>query len=146
MKELNDILIDALGANGELVALTEGRIYDTCVEVPPYEKDNTPVPYIIVMEDQYNNDMGTKDDVWESDTDRVQSSIEIAASDPSEVRTLRRKVRKAIGQYMQTLDNPPYLVSSSNDGIGWDWKGPVYFDRLHYQCDVNINDYGQEES
>ena len=146
MKELNDILIDALGANEELVALTEGRIYDTCVEVPPYEKDNTPVPYIIVMEDPYNNDMGTKDDVWESDTDRVQSSIEIAASDPSEVRTLRRKVRKAIGQYMQTLDNPPYLVSSSNDGISWDWQDPVYFDRLHYQCDVNIHDYGQEES
>ena len=23
---------------------------------------------------------------------------------------------------------------------------PCYYDRLHYQCDVNIHDYGQEES
>ena len=148
MKELNDILIDALGANEELVALTEGRIYDTCVEVPPYEKDNTPVPYIIVMEDPYNNDMGTKDDVWESDTDRVQASVEIAANSPAEVKQLRRMVRQAIAAHVASLPyaDTPQLVSSSNDGIAWDWLKPCYYDRLHYQCDVNIHDYGQEES
>ena len=146
MKELNDILIDALAADEEIVALTGGRIYDTCIEVPPTLDDNTPVPYIIVTDDPYSNDTGTKDDVWESDTDRVQCSIEIAEKTPSAVRELRRKVRKAIGQYMQTLEEPPYLVSSSNDGIAWDWLKPCYYDRLHYQCDVNIHDYGQEES
>ena len=146
MKELDEIIYDALMADAAIVAKVGGRIVSTCFEVPPYEEDNTPMPALIVTDDPYNNDMGTKDDVWESDTDRVQASVEIDANNPAEVKELRRMIRKAIGQYMRTLDNPPHLVSSSNDGIGWDWQKPCYFDRLHYQCDVNIHDYGQEES
>ena len=35
-KELTDILLDAIKANDELVALTGSRVYDTSVEVPDW--------------------------------------------------------------------------------------------------------------
>ena len=146
MKELDEIIYDALTADNGIGLLLRGGIHSTCIEVPPTEDDNTPLPYIIITDDPFQNETGTKDDLWESDTDRVQASVEIAANSPAEVKQLRRLVRQAIASHVATLQNPPYLVSSSNDGIAWDWLKPCYYDRLHYQCDVNIHDYGQEES
>ena len=148
MKELDEIIYDALMNDNRVNLSTKGRIYSTCIPVPPTEEDNTPLPYIIIMDDPYTNDQGTKDDVWESDTDRVQATVEIAADSPEEVKRLRRLARQAIAAHVASLPyaDTPQLVSSSNDGIAWDWLKPCYYDRLHYQCDVNIHDYGQEES
>ena len=146
MKELDEIIYDALTASDGIVAKVGNRIKSTCFEVPPTEDDNTPLPYLIITDDPFTNEQGTKDDVWESDTDRVQASIEIAADSPAEVKELRRMVRQAIAAHVATLQDQPYLVSVSNDGIAWDWLKPCYYDRLHYQCDVNTSDYGQEES
>ena len=148
MKELDEIIYDALTADNGIGLLHRGGIHSTCIEVPPTEDDNTPLPYIIITDDPFQNETGTKDDLWESDTDRVQASVEIAASSPAEVKQLRRMVRQAIAAHVASLPyaDTPQLVSSSNDGIAWDWLKPCYYDRLHYQCDVNINDYGQEES
>ena len=146
MKELDEIIYDALTADNGIGALLKGGIHSTCIEVPPLEEDNTPLPYIIIMDDPYQNETGTKDDVWESDYDRVQASVMISANSPAEVKQLRRLVRQAIASHVATLQNPPYLVSSSNDGIAWDWQKPCYYDVLHYQCDVLVKDYGQEES
>lgn len=148
MKELDEIIYDALTADNGIGLLLRGGIHSTCIEVPPTEDDNTPLPYIIITDDPFQNETGTKDDLWESDTDRVQASVEIAANSPAEVKQLRRMVRQAIAAHVASLpyDQTPQLVSSSNDGIAWDWLKPCYYDRLHYQCDVNINDYGQEES
>ena len=148
MKELDEIIYDALTADNDIGLLLRGGIHSTCIEVPPTEDDNTPLPYIIITDDPFQNETGTKDDLWESDTDRVQASVEIAANSPAEVKQLRRMVRQAIAAHVASLpyDQTPQLVSSSNDGIAWDWLKPCYYDRLHYQCDVNIHDYGQEES
>ena len=146
MKELDEIINDALTASEGIVAKVGNRIKSTCFEVPPTEDDNTPLPYIIITDDPFQNETGTKDDVWESDTDRVQASIEIAADSPAEVKELRRMVRQVIAAHVATMQDPPYLVSVSNDGINWDWLKPCYYDRLHYQCEVNTYDYGQEES
>ena len=146
MKELDEIIYDALTADNGIGLLLRGGIHSTCIEVPPTEDDNTPLPYIIITDDPFQNDLGTKDDVWEGCTDRVQASVEIAADSPAAVKELRRKVRRAIAAHVATLQEPPYMVSVSNDGIAWDWLKPCYYDRLHYQCDVNIHDYGQEES
>lgn len=147
MKELDEIIYDALKADNGIAALVGDRIQSTCFEVPPTEDDNTPVPYIIITDDPFQNDIGTKDDVWEGCTDRVQASVEIAAKNPAEVKELRRMVRRAIGRYVAGLeyDQRPYLVSVSNDGIAWDWLKPCYYDRLHYQCDVTLQDDEQEE-
>ena len=148
MKELDEIIYDALTADNGIGLLLRGGIHSTCIEVPPTEDDNTPLPYIIITDDPLQNETGTKDDLWESDTDRVQASVEIAANSPAEVKQLRRMVRQAIAAHVASLpyDQTPELASVSNDGINWDWLKPCYYDRLHYQCDVNIHDYGQEES
>ena len=41
MKELDEILYDALLADEDLMDAPEGRIESTCVEVSPDEQDNT---------------------------------------------------------------------------------------------------------
>ena len=148
MKELDEIIYDALTADNGIGLLLRGGIHSTCIEVPPTEDDNTPLPYIIITDDPFQNETGTKDDLWESDTDRVQASVEIAANSPAEVKQLRRMVRQAIAAHVASLPyaDTPQLVSSSNDGIAWDWLKPCYYDRLHYQCDVLFTDDDEQEN
>lgn len=93
--ELDEIIYAALTANSELSSLA-GGIHSTCIEVPPTDADNTPLPYIIITDDPFQNNTGTKDNVWEGDVDSVQAGVEIAADSPKEVKRLRRLVRKAV--------------------------------------------------
>ena len=137
--ELSEIIYNAICADQTIMAALKGGVHDTCVPVPPHLEDNTQCPYIIVMENPYTNDQGTKDNVWESDQDRVGVSVQICADDPATVRTLRRKVRHAIAEYVNIAPTGYiYLVSSTNDGIAWDWTKPCYYDTLHYQCDMDV--------
>ena len=148
-KDLDEIIYEAITANETVMTLTSGRIYSTCIEVPPTEDDNTPLPYVIITDDPYQNDLSTKDAVWEGNWDRVQSSVIIVSTSPAEVKQLRRLIRQAIASYVISMTkNVPYLISASNEGINWDWMRPCYYDTLHYQCDMaNENDdNGQEES
>ncbi len=124
---------------------TPARIYSTCVEVPPMEQDNTPLPYIIIMDEGLQNDQSTKDDVWESIDDRVQASVQISAVSPKEVKRLTRLCRKAIANYIATMSGErPYLLSLTTDGTAWDWTKPCYYKTLQYQCEVMNTD--DEES
>ena len=146
--ELDDIMYAAITGDSSLVSLTDGNIVTCCFEVPPDIEDNTPMPYIIIVEDPTQNEQGTKDDVWDSDYDSAQVSIEIAAATKAEVKQLRRKVRKVIREYVSTMDytTRPDLKSFSNEGIAWDWLKPCYYDRLHYQCDVLFTDDDEQEN
>ena len=149
MQELDEIIYAALAAD-ETLASVAGGIHSTCVEVPPVEDDNTPLPYIIITDDPYTNDQGTKDDVWEGSVDHVQASVIINASSPAEVKQLRRRIRHAIATYVASMTSgQPYLTGASNEGIAWDWQKPCYFDTLHYQCDMDVtltdDDNEQEE-
>ena len=146
-KELDEIIYDALKANETIVEETGGRIKSTCFEVPPTEDDNTPIPYIIITDDPYQNEMGTKDSVWEGNTDHVQASVIIAADSPASVKRLRRLVRKAIGDYIvENRTGYIYLTAESNDGIQWDWSKPCYYDTIHYSCDMDFyNDTATKE-
>lgn len=137
-KELDEIFYAAIRANETLVSMTGGRIYSTCIEVPPTKEDNTPVPYLIITDDPFTNDLGSKDSIWESMYDNVKSSVIISARSPKEVRLIRRLVREAIAAYVGSMeDEAPELVSSSNEGIAWDWMKPCFYDTLHYQCDIH---------
>lgn len=139
-KDLDEIIKLALDADNGIQTVIEGRLFSTCVEVPPMQDDNTPVPYLIITDDPYNNDQSTKDNVWEGNTDKVQASVIISANSPEEVRALRRKVRKAIRDYVvENGTGDLYLVSSSNEGIAWDWTKPCYYDILHYTCEIDVN-------
>lgn len=157
--ELDEIFYNALTADTTIaqacgyVAPSQGnsgkpaRIYSTCVEVPPTDADNTPLPYIIIMDEGLQNDLGTKDDVWESVYDRVQAAVQISAVSPKEVKRLTRLCRKAIADYIATMTGErPYLQSLTTDGTAWDWTKPCYYKTLTYQCDIyNTNDDEQEE-
>jgi hypothetical protein len=142
MFELDEIFYNALTADETIVSDTDGRIYSTCVEVPPTDADNTPLPYIIIMDDGLQNDQATKDDIWESEDDRVQASVQISAVSPKEVKRLTRLCRKAIANYIASMSGEkPYLISLTADGTAWDWTKPCYYKTLNYQCDVtNTND------
>lgn len=135
--ELDEIIYQALTGDSGVMELTGGRIRSTSFEVPPTEVDNTPLPYIIITDDPLQDEIGTKDEEWESDWDTVQAGVEISAVSPRQVKQLRRMVRHAIATYVAGMeDGAPMLRSFSNEGISWDWEKPCYWDKLHYQCDM----------
>ena len=143
--ELDEIFFNALMADDELVQAVGGRIESTCFEVAPDETDNTKLPNIIITDDGLTNQPTTKDMEWESDEDRVQASVDVAAEDPKQVKQLVRMVRKAIANYMATLDPTkdeiPCLQSVQTTGVAWDWMKPCYHDVIIYQCDVENHIY-----
>ena len=143
--ELDEIFFNALMADDELVLAVGGRIESTCFEVAPDDKDNTQMPNIIITDDGLTNQPTTKDMEWEADEDRVQASVDVAAKDPKQVKQLVRMVRKAIANYMATLDPTkdeiPYLQSVQTTGVQWDWMKPCYHSVIIYQCDVENHIY-----
>lgn len=143
-KELTDILLAAIEANDELVTITGSRVYDTANEVPSWQDDNTPLPYLVVIENVSQNEQATKDSVWEGDTDHCNASIIICAETPDKVRSMRRKVRKAVKDYIVSMadqgETIPYLTASSNEGVAWDDMKPCYNDAIRYQCDMDVEE------
>ena len=143
MKTVDELIYDAIVADETLMALTGGRVVSTCFEVPPTEDDNTLVPNIIITDDGFQAEIFTKDDIWDSDTDRVQATVDIAAASPEEVKQLAKAVRKAVNDYIHTMyesgEDIPSLQSLTSDGIGWDWMKPCYYQKLYYTCDVAVN-------
>lgn len=143
MMELDEIIFNALTADQVLATETGGRIKSTCIEVPPTDDDNTPIPFIVIYESPSQNDTGTKDNVWESNVDIVNVGVEVSAISPREVQRLRRRIRSAVESYMESMVSPPYLRSISWDGVQWDWTRPCYFDTIRYQCEMfNTEDNG----
>ena len=116
------------------------RIKSTTFEVPLDKEDNTQVPYIVIYEETCQNNQATKDDVWESNTDIVNVGVEFAGGSPNEVKRLRQLIRKAVDTYVKSNDTDILTLNSiSYEGIQWDWMKPCYYDTLHYQCEMLIN-------
>jgi len=147
--ELDKLFYDALQADETLKTAVGGRIVSTCFEVGPDEQDNTPLPCIIVTDDGLTNNQQTKDNVWESGEDRVQSSVEVDATSPKQVKRLIRMVRKAINNYITSLytqgEDIPSLQSVQTNGVAWDWMKPCYHSTVSYQCDVENGLYDDEQ-
>jgi hypothetical protein len=127
-------------ADADLVLAVGGRVESTCFEVSPDDADNTLLPNIIITDDGLTNQPDSKDVEWESREDRVQASVDVAAETPKQVKQLIGMVRKAIANYIQTLDDQgediPYLQSIQTAGVAWDWMKPCYHDVITYTCDV----------
>ena len=149
MKDLDIIIFEAVTNDAAIVQAVGNRVKSTAFEVPPTEADNTPLPYVIVSDDGFQNQSGTKDVIWESCEDQVQATIEVAAKSPNEVKRLTRLCRKAVCQHIEYLlsqgEDVPLLNSLNSDGIAWDWTKPCYFTHLMYNCTINTEDYEQEE-
>lgn len=163
MLRLTQILYAALTADEDVmeacgyVAPTQttpgkqARIKSTCFEVAPDKEDNTPLPYILVLDEGKAPSQTTKDDEWMPSQWRVGAGVEIGAKSPNEVDDLMMKAMKAIANYISSLsaqgEEIPWLNEGfpQTQGVAWDWTKPCYFDVAHYQCDVNYYDDEQDE-
>ena len=146
MKAIDEIIYEALKADEQLTTATDGRVMSTCIEVPPTDADNTPLPYIIVSFDGLTNDVETKDDPFEGDTDHVSIGIEIAARTRIELGVLADRVRKAVHSYClqaiennDTLGEVPEDYTFSAQAVNYDSMKPCYWQILNYQCDCDNN-------
>lgn len=162
MIRLDETFYKAICANAELmeicgyVAPTQSdpgkpaRIKSTCFEVSPDAQDNTPLPYILILDEGKQPAQTTKDDEWMPSQWRVGAGIEVAAKTPNEVDGLVMKVMKAISDYIVSMsihgEDFPNLVEGfpQTQGVSWDWTKPCYFDVAHYQCDIDYNDDEQD--
>lgn len=147
MKTVDELIYEAIVADESLMHIIGGRVVSTCFEVPPTEDDNTPLPNIIITDDGFQNNVTTKDCVWEGGEDQVQVTVDIAAASPSEVKQIMRKVRKAVEVYMASLGSGmPTLVNFSSGELAWDWMKPCYYKPLIYQCITNADIDDEQES
>lgn len=144
MKHLDEIIFDAIMADADLVAAVGGpkQIESTCFEVSPLEEqDNTPVPYLLVMNDGLQNNIATKDYVWEGPEDSVSATVEITGIEPREVERLLKMVRRAVERYivaMSSMGEPtPQLESLQASQLQWDWTKPCYYQHLTYTCTIS---------
>ena len=141
MKQVDEIIYDAIRADEELMTAISGHVVSTCFEVSPTDADNTPLPYIIVTDDGFQNQVESKDDSWEGTEDRVSVGVEVAAESPQDVKRLIKMVRQAVASYIEQMyddgEDTPELDSLSSDGLAWDWSKPCYYQRLTYQCITN---------
>ena len=146
MSLLQDVIfVKALRADSQLMAmLPAGDVYNTAIGLPDEELDNAPIPYIIVNFDGLTNDVETKDDPFEGDTDNVQIGIEIAARTRIELGQIADRIRKAVHNYFFNADENdddfdlvPADYTFSAQAVNYDPLKPCYWQILNYQCDCN---------
>lgn len=150
MKQVDEIIYDAILADAALMTAIDGRVVSTCFEVSPDEKDNTPLPNIIVTDDGFQNQDTTKDSVWEGEDDEVQVTVDIAAKSPNEVKDLVRMVRRAVSRYIIGMysnhEVVPELDKLSSDGLQWDWMRPCYYQKLTFNCSIKSTTDDEQET
>ena len=139
------IFVKALRANADLMAqLAAGDVYNTAIALPDEDLDNAPMPYAIVTFDGLTNDIDTKDDPFESESDSVNISIEIAAKTRNELGQLASAIRRQVHQYFINADPTdedyelvPTDYQFSAQAVNYDSLKPCYWQVLTYQCDTN---------
>lgn len=145
MSLLTDIIfVKALRADENLMGkLAAGDVYNTTIALPDEDLDNAPLPYVIVSFDGLTNDVETKDDPYEGDSDNVTISVEIAATTRPELGELAGEVRRQIHQYFvdadpddEDADLIPDDYQFSASRVNYDSMKPCYWQTLTYQCDT----------
>ena len=139
------IFVKALRANADLMKqLAAGDVYNTSIALPDEDLDNAPLPYVIVSFDGLTNDMETKDDPYEGDSDNVTISIEIAARTRTELGRLAEAIRSQVHDYFVNADPNdddydlvPLDYQLSAQAVNYDQQKPCYWQVLTYQCDTN---------
>ena len=138
------IFVKALRANADLMKqLAAGDVYNTSIALPDEDLDNAPLPYVIVSFDGLTNDVETKDDPYEGDSDNVTISIEIAAKTRTELGRLAEAVRHQVHDYFVEADPTdddfnlvPLDYQFSAQQVNYDQMKPCYWQVLSYQCDT----------
>ena len=142
MKQLDEILYDALWANSDLRQAVGERIVSTCFEIGPDVQDNTPLPCIIVTDNGWQNQPETKDNTWEGLEDHVTAGIEVDGRSSKEVKQLIRMCRKAVAAEIRRMavagEEIPDLDSVQASQLAWDWLKPCYHQTLIYNCTAYV--------
>ena len=129
------IFVKALRANADLMKqLAAGDVYNTAIALPDEDLDNAPLPYFIVSFDGLTNDVETKDDPYEGDSDNVTISIEIAAKTRTELGQLAEAVRHQVHDYFVEADPTdddfnlvPLDYQFSAQQVNYDQMKPCYW-------------------
>ena len=137
------IFVAAIKSDNALIQQLAARdVYNTAIALPDEDMDNAPVPYVIVAQGEVVNGQTTKDD-YESDTDSVTITIEVAAKTRPELAVLANRIRKAVRRYFQNasegdddFDLVPIDYQFSAKPVTYDPLKPCYWMELNYQCDV----------
>lgn len=152
MDRLGKIIYDAITADSALMQTVGNRVKSTCFEVSPTEKDNTQLPYLIVMDGDVFPSQTTKDDGWMPSTFTQPVSIEIGANSSNEVWDLMFAIMQAIANYIEQLAEDghrvPYLLPGfpkANEKIAWDWTKPCYFNTVYYAADIDNTNNDEQE-
>lgn len=150
MSLLTDIIfVKALRSNAELIGqLPAGDVYNTAIALPDEEAENAPLPYIIVSFDGLNNQDTTKDDAFESESDRVQIGITICTGEREELGEMAVAVRTTIREYFREhygddTDEDfaliPDDITLNAQGVQYDSMKPCFWQVLNYQCDTETD-------
>lgn len=139
------IFVKALRADQSLMKMLQaGDVYNTTIPIPDEDLDNAPIPYVIVSFDGLTNDQESKDDPYESESDTVSISIEIAAKTRPELGELADKVRKQVHKFFveadiedEDYDMIPNDYQFSAQQVIYNDQKPCYWQVLNYSCDVN---------
>lgn len=151
MLRLDKIFFDAITSDEALMQAVGGRVKSTCFEVPPDEQDNTPLPYITIIDEGKEPAVTTKDDEWMPSLWRVGAGIEIGAKSPNEVDALVMKAMITVARHIKSMadkgEEIPYINEGfpQTQGVAWDWTKPCYYDIAHYQCDVEYTEDDEQE-
>lgn len=143
MLKLDELIFNAIKADADLMTVIGGRVESTCFEVSPEDKDNTPLPYIVIRDEGKQPARETKDDDWMPSMWQVGAAIEVGAKDPKTVDDIAMMAMQAVTNYVTTHYNQgdyiPNLLEGfpKTDGVQWDWMKPCYWDLVHYVCDVD---------
>lgn len=132
----------ALRESEELDALLDGRIFNTVDdEIDP---DSASVPSVFIFNQGTTNDLGTKDEPYESDTDRDNIMLGISAENRKQLGEIATLVRQVIRE--TAIDTTcsewtdlgftivDYTFTAS--GVTWDQMKPCYWQELNYACET----------
>lgn len=109
------LFFEILNADPELMEKVGGRLYNTVIGKPEVDEVNEPVPYVIIMFAGLRNNEGTKDDLYESETDTVEIEIEVTANDVEELTEIAHYIRKIIHREMAYIQR--YANLRTSDGM-----------------------------
>ena len=141
------LFYEILHADPELMETVGERIYNTVIGKPEIDELNEPVPYIIVMFAGLTNGNGSKDDIYEAQTDQVNIEIEIAADNVEELTDIAQHIRKVIHRELAYLQIYAQLRTSDGeilrDSQGHSlqvWKGQNMFEQIPYDYHFSTSD------
>lgn len=140
--QTDKIFWNAVRNNPSLMQKVGDRVFNPADEDGGEFGENTDVPYLIITFDGLTNDVSTKDS-YESGTDEVTISIEIAATCRAELADIAQTVRDTIKAYIESrtsadedFDLVPYDYRFSAGPVIFDWMKPSVWQTLSYVCDT----------